>query len=64
MKKRSKVGGILIDYLVMTIGVLFVTVAWECFMIPNGMSAGGLMGLCAVIEYATGGAISRLIPIP
>lgn len=57
MKKRSKVGGILIDYLVMTIGVLFVTVAWECFMIPNGMSAGGLMGLCAVIEYATGGAI-------
>lgn len=57
MKKRSKIGGILIDYLVMTIGVLFVTVAWECFMIPNGMSAGGLMGLCAVIEYATGGAI-------
>ncbi len=57
MKKRSKIGGILIDYLVMTIGVLFVTVAWECFMIPNGMSAGGLMGLCAVIEFATGGAI-------
>ena len=57
MKKRSKAGGILIDYLVMTIGVLFVTVAWECFMIPNGMSAGGLMGLCAVIEYATSGAI-------
>ena len=57
MKKRSKIGDILIDYLVMTIGVLFVTVAWECFMIPNGMSAGGLMGLCAVIEFATGGAI-------
>ncbi|MBR5703357.1 MAG: YitT family protein [Bacteroidales bacterium] len=57
MKKRSKIGGILIDYLVMTLGVLFVTIAWECFMIPNGMSAGGLMGLCAVIEYATGGAI-------
>lgn len=57
MKKRNKIGGILIDYLVMTIGVLFVTVAWECFMIPNGMSAGGLMGLCAVIEFATGGAI-------
>lgn len=57
MKKRSKVGGAIIDYLVMTIGVLFVTVAWECFMIPNGMSAGGLMGLCAVIEFATGGAI-------
>ena len=24
-------------------------------MIPNGMSAGGMMGLCTVIQYATGG---------
>lgn len=57
MKNKNKVVSVLTDYLVMTLGVLFVTVAWECFMIPNGMSAGGLMGLCAVIEYATGGAI-------
>lgn len=57
MKNRSKIGGILIDYLVMTVGVFLVTVAWESFMIPNGMSAGGLMGLCAVIEYASGGVI-------
>lgn len=26
-------------------------------MIPNGMSAGGMMGLCTVIQYATGGII-------
>ena len=26
-------------------------------MIPNGMSAGGLMGLCTVIQYATSGVI-------
>lgn len=26
-------------------------------MIPNGMSAGGMMGLCTVVQYATGGAI-------
>lgn len=45
------------DYLDMTVAVLIVTIAWECFMIPNGMSAGGLMGLCAVIEYATNGVI-------
>ena len=45
------------DYLDMTFAVLLVTICWECFMIPNGMSAGGLMGLCAVIEYATGGII-------
>jgi len=41
----------------MTIGVLIFTIAWEAFMIPNGMSAGGLMGLCTVIEYATGGVV-------
>ena len=57
MKQKSKILSTLGDYFVMTVGVLLVTVAWECFMIPNGMSAGGLMGLCAVIEYATGGAI-------
>jgi len=26
-------------------------------MIPNGMSAGGIMGLCTVLEYGTGGVI-------
>ena len=57
MKQKSKILSTHGDYFVMTVGVLLVTVAWECFMIPNGMSAGGLMGLCAVIEYATGGAI-------
>ncbi len=57
MKKWNKILSVTGDYLVMTLGVLLVTVAWESFMIPNGMSAGGLMGLCAVIEYATGGTI-------
>jgi len=31
--------------------------AWEGFMIPNGMSAGGLMGLGTIVQYATGGAL-------
>ena len=26
-------------------------------MIPNGMSAGGMMGLCTVLQYATGGLV-------
>ena len=26
-------------------------------MIPNGMSAGGMMGLCTIVQYATGGFI-------
>lgn len=54
---KSKVISVVKDYLDMTVAVLIVTIAWECFMIPNSMSAGGLMGLCAVIEFATGGLI-------
>lgn len=57
MIQAQKIDKVLKDYVIMTIGVLFVTIAWETFMIPNGMAAGGLMGLCAVIEYATGGVI-------
>ena len=45
------------EYLVLTIAALIFAFAWEGFMIPNGMSAGGMMGLCTVVQYATGGAI-------
>ena len=45
------------EYLTLTLACFIFTVAWECFMIPNGMSAGGMMGLCTIIQYATGGAI-------
>ena len=30
-------------------------------MIPNGMSAGGMMGLCTVVQYATGGLIQASV---
>ncbi len=45
------------EYVILTIACVFFAMAWECFMIPNGMSAGGMMGLCTVIQYATGGLI-------
>lgn len=45
------------EYLVLTIAAFIFAFAWEGFMIPNGMSAGGMMGLCTVVQYATGGAI-------
>lgn len=54
---KGKIISTLKDYLVMSLAMVIFTIAWECFMIPNGMSAGGLMGLCAVIEFATGGVI-------
>ncbi|MBQ9310368.1 MAG: YitT family protein [Bacteroidales bacterium] len=54
---KKKILTTLWDYLAMTFAVIVFTLAWEGFMIPNGMSAGGLMGICTVIEFATNGAI-------
>jgi uncharacterized membrane-anchored protein YitT (DUF2179 family) len=45
------------DYAVLTVASFIFAFAWECFMIPNGMSAGGMMGLCTIVQYATGGII-------
>ena len=45
------------EYLILTVACFIFAMAWECFMIPNGMSAGGLMGLCTILQYATGGLI-------
>ena len=45
------------EYLTLTLACFIFAMAWECFMIPNGMSAGGMMGLCTVIQYATGGVL-------
>ena len=55
--KASKGKKLFVDFLVLTIACFVFAFAWESFMIPNGMSAGGLMGLCTVIQYATVGAV-------
>lgn len=54
---KGKIGKLLKEYLILTFACFVFGLCWECFMIPNGMSAGGMMGLCTVIQYATGGAI-------
>lgn len=53
----AKVRSVIKDYFFLTFASFVFAIAWECFMIPNGMSAGGMMGLCTVIQYATGGFI-------
>ncbi len=45
------------EYLLMLFGLLLYCASWECFMVPNNMSSGGLTGLCTVIQYATGGRL-------
>lgn len=48
---------ITVDFFILTLACFIFAFSWESFMIPNGMSAGGMMGLCTVVQYATDGAI-------
>ena len=54
---KNKVLKTIWEYLVLTFATFVFTVSWEAFMIPNGMSAGGVMGVCTILEFATGGLI-------
>lgn len=58
---RGKVLSVLGDYFMMTVGCILFAIAWEAFMIPCNMSSGGLMGLCTIIQYATGGFLPASI---
>ena len=57
MTDRRKLLSTVKDYLILTVASFLFAFAWEGFMIPNGMSAGGMLGLCTIVQYATGGFI-------
>lgn len=57
MSLKSRAASCVKDYLALTVACFIFALAWEGFMIPNGMSAGGVMGLCTVVEFATAGLI-------
>ena len=50
----KKILDIVLDYVVISLGALVFCMAWDCFMIPNGIAGGGLTGLCTIIQFATG----------
>ena len=54
---KTKILKIVWEYLALTVACFIFALAWEGMMIPNGMSAGGMMGLCTVVQYATDGLI-------
>ncbi|MBR1576543.1 MAG: YitT family protein [Bacteroidales bacterium] len=57
IQAKRKLWKIIGEYAVMILGVALYCASWECFMIPNDLSSGGLTGLCTVIQYATGGRL-------
>lgn len=55
---KKKISKILADYAIITLGVVAFCLAWESFLVPNNIAAGGLTGLCAIILYGIGIPIS------
>ena len=52
--ERKKVKETIIDYILVTFGVLIYTWSWQEFIVPIGISGGGLAGLCTILNYASG----------
>lgn len=61
--KQNKTLAVLWDYALMTIGSVIFCMAWTSFVIPNGLSSGGLTGLCTIIQYGTGIPVGWTYPI-
>ena len=55
---NKKVTRLLKDYLIITLAILIYTVGWSVFILPNALVTGGVAGICAIIQYATGFNIS------
>lgn len=61
--KSSKVLNVIWDYFLMTVGSVIFCMAWTSFIIPNGLSSGGMTGLCTIIQYGTGIPVGITYPI-
>ena len=46
------------SYIIITIGIILYCFSWEAFIIPKGISGGGVTGIASIIYYATGFPIS------
>lgn len=60
---KKKVLSLLGDYALLTIGTILYAIAWTSFIIPNGLTSGGLTGLCTIIQFGTGIPIGVSFPV-
>ena len=42
------------EYFLITLGILIYTCGWTIFLTPNNMFGGGVSGISAIIQFATG----------
>ena len=58
MLKLGTFWSILKEYVIIALGLLLYVCAWSVFLLPNNMVGGGVSGMGAIIQYATGFKIS------
>ena len=58
MEKSKRVRKEITSYLFITIGLATYVVGWVAFLLPNRLVGGGVSGIGALIEYATGFPVS------
>jgi|SRR5574344_22543 uncharacterized membrane-anchored protein YitT (DUF2179 family) len=46
------------EYFIITIGLVVFAFAWEAFMIPKGISGGGVPGIASIVYFASGIPVS------
>ena len=61
--KTSKILSVLWDYFLITVGSVIFCMAWTSFMIPNGLTSGGLTGLCTILQYGLGIPVGITYPL-
>ncbi len=42
------------EWILITLGILIYTAGWSIFLTPNNLVGGGVSGISAIIQYATG----------
>lgn len=42
------------DYFIITISCVIYCMAWTQVFVPNGITSGGITGLCTILQYGTG----------
>lgn len=45
---------VFVDYVVITLSCLIYCAAWTQIFVPNGITSGGITGLCTILQYGTG----------
>ena len=44
----------IVDYAMIALGMVFYSIGWVAFFLPNNISTGGVAGLASIIFWGTG----------